>query len=113
MNNFEKYITIAERIQEKHNNGEITFEEATSLNDEAFEKYVNKVVIESKKDDVADLLEDLADKVKDGKVKLEDDLVDTIKGLLSDDKEESDEPEEKEESDDDESADGETEECKN
>lgn len=98
MTNYEKYEAIFEKLQEKLNNEEITMESAEQLNDEAFNKYV----LESKKDDVADLLEDLADKVKDGKVTIDDELLDSLKALLPDDK---DSDEEKEDNDSDEKKD--------
>ena len=51
-----KYEMIFEAIQQKYDNGEITFEHAEKLNNIAYEKYA----IESEEeDDSEDLVEDL------------------------------------------------------
>ena len=68
----DKYDAIFESLQEKVNSGEITIEEAEAVNTAAYEKYV--VAEESKAEDVADLLEELSDKVKDGDIVLMHDI---------------------------------------
>lgn len=78
MTNVEKYNAIFESLQEKVNNEELTCEQAEELNVAAYNKYV----VESKKDDISDMLEELADAVEDGKVTIPKELVDQLKELL-------------------------------
>ena len=74
-----KYEMIFEAIQQKYENGEITFEHAEKLNNIAYEKYA----IESEEeDDSEELVEDLYNKVKDGEIKLSDDDKNYINGIL-------------------------------
>ena len=105
-----KYDAIFESLQEKVNSGEITIEEAEAVNTAAYEKYV--VAEESKAEDVADLLEELSDKVKDGDITIPKDIVDSLKDLCGDSCEKKDDDDD--ESDDSDSENDDTEEkcCK-
>ena len=106
----DKYDAIFESLQEKVNSGEITIEEAEAVNTAAYEKYV--VAEESKAEDVADLLEELSDKVKDGDITIPKDIVDSLKDLCRDSCEKKDDDDD--ESDDSDSENDDTEEkcCK-
>ena len=106
----DKYDAIFESLQEKVNSGEITIEEAEAVNTAAYEKYV--VAEESKAEDIADLLEELSDKVKDGDITIPKDIVDSLKDLSGDSCEKKDDDDD--ESDDSDSENDDTEEkcCK-
>ena len=76
-----KYDVIFENLQEKVTNGELTMEDAMKVNDLAYKKY-GDVVIEEEAKDPEDLLDDLEDLVKDGKVTLTDDDIKVIKEMI-------------------------------
>ena len=90
-----KYDVIFENLQEKVTNGELTMEDAMKVNDLAYKKY-GDVVIEEEAKDPEDLLDDLEDLVKDGKVTLTDDDIKVIKEMIkrADDCEKKEEPKE-------------------
>ena len=76
-----KYDVIFENLQEKVTNGELTMEDAMKVNDLAYKKYAD-VVIEEGAKDPEDLLDELEDLVKDGKVTLTDDDIKVIKEMI-------------------------------
>ena len=76
-----KYDVIFENLQEKVTNGELTMEDAMKVNDLAYKKY-GDVVLEEEAKDPEDLLDDLEDLVKDGKVTLTDDDIKVIKEMI-------------------------------
>lgn len=82
-----KYEKIAEVLQERVNNGELTLEDANRLNDLAYSKYVTEAENENK--DV-ELVEELLEKVKGG-LKLSKDAKKEIKDLLEEAEEENNE----------------------
>ena len=78
-----KYDVIHENLQEKINNGELTLEDAQKVDNLAYEKYSDVEFVEEKADDQADLVDELEDLVKDGKVTLTDDDVKYIKDIIA------------------------------
>lgn len=90
-----KYDVIFENLQEKVTNGELTMEDAMKVNDLAYKKY-GDIVIEEGTKDPEDLLDELEDLVKDGKVTLTDDDIKVIKEIIkrADDGEKKEEPKE-------------------
>lgn len=90
-----KYDVIFENLQEKVSKGELTLEDAMKVNDLAYEKY-SDVIIEEGSKDPEDLLDELEDLVKDGKVTLSDDDIKVIKEMIkrADDGEKKEDPKE-------------------
>ena len=78
-----KYDVIHENLQEKINNGELTLEDAQKVDNLAYEKYSDVEFVEEKADEQADLVDELEDLVKDGKVTLTDDDVKYIKDIIA------------------------------
>ena len=78
-----KYEMIAEALQEKVNNGELTLEDANKINDLAYEKYYGSVVEEASNENKdLELIDELRALVEAGKVKLEKDDIKCIKKLI-------------------------------
>lgn len=107
MTGIERYNIIADTLQERVDNHLITLEQATEVNDLAYEMYVEKPA-QIEKD--VDMLEELIDAVKDGKVTLTKEVRDTIGSLFTapeeDAEKENDEKEDKEDDNDKDEADG-------
>ena len=80
MTNEERYMKIRENIQAKVNEGVLTEEAANEVNKMAMEKYMT--ITESKKDEVAELLDTLKDGVENGSVSIPKEVVDQLKGLV-------------------------------
>jgi hypothetical protein len=78
MNSIERYNAIFENLQERVNKGEITLEDAQKVNDMAYDRYMS----EAAKDNNVEMIEKLAELVKDGKVTLKDEDVKCIKELV-------------------------------
>ena len=83
-----KYEIIFEALQEKVNSGELTFEDASTLNDMAYEKYVVEASDNSKD---LELIDELRGLVEAGKVKLDKDCKECIEDLIEDAKEDEEE----------------------
>lgn len=104
MTNIKRYNIIVDTLQERVDNHLITLEQATEVNDLAYEMYVEKPA-QIEKD--VDMLEELIDAVKDGKVTLTKEVRDTIGSLFEAPEEDAGEEkpekedEEKEDKDDD------------
>ena len=85
-----KYEAIHDELQKKIDAGDLTMEDAQKVDDLAYEKYAD-TYLESADDD-EDLVEELAEKVKDGSVKLSAEDRKCIKELIkSSEKKEDDE----------------------